>query len=331
MQDEPLQGCMDWRARARPGRAFVFLPSPTPTPKRRRRRRRPRPLAQTKKPKPKTVIDVLSRLPNMGVGSRVTRSSWEPHGDSYWEVTAVKPRGEVRRTGGGAGGLRERRRRRSSKTLLLSASSLSPLLSLRLFPTHPQRSYPRRRRTRGYQRHKQTGRHRGQGVGRARLARRARGGRRRRKVGGGGGGGGTSGGSTNARSGRAPHHGPRQARVAVAADGRGTGAPGPLAAGGAAARGGGGGFGGGGRGARGFGTSGKGLSHPGEVVCNMLPFPSYFIQLFGCGRAARKKRRRDLIFVPRVRSAACVWRLVSYVIVLVALVDCRDFLCERQC
>jgi hypothetical protein len=31
----------------------------------------------------------------MGVGARVTRSSWDPYGNSYWEVTAVKPRGEV--------------------------------------------------------------------------------------------------------------------------------------------------------------------------------------------------------------------------------------------
>lgn len=57
------------------------------------------------KPKGRNLIDVLSRLPNMGVGSRVTRSSWEPYGDSYWEVTAVKPRG-VDGTAGKAWGVR---------------------------------------------------------------------------------------------------------------------------------------------------------------------------------------------------------------------------------
>lgn len=40
----------------------------------------------------RNLLDVLTKLPRLGVGSRVTRKSWEPYGDSYWEVTAVKPK-----------------------------------------------------------------------------------------------------------------------------------------------------------------------------------------------------------------------------------------------
>lgn len=44
------------------------------------------------KPNNRNLLDVVSKLPQLGVGSRVTRASWEPYGDSYWEITAVKPR-----------------------------------------------------------------------------------------------------------------------------------------------------------------------------------------------------------------------------------------------
>lgn len=56
------------------------------------------------KPARRSLLEVLSRLPAYGVGARVTRATWEPHGDSYWEVVRVKPdpaadgsAGEVRR------------------------------------------------------------------------------------------------------------------------------------------------------------------------------------------------------------------------------------------
>jgi hypothetical protein len=39
----------------------------------------------------RNLLDVLTKLPQLGVGSRVTRKAWEPYGDSFWEVTAVKP------------------------------------------------------------------------------------------------------------------------------------------------------------------------------------------------------------------------------------------------
>lgn len=45
-----------------------------------------------RQPADRNLLDVLTKLPQLGVGSRVTRKSWEPYGDSYWEVTAVKPR-----------------------------------------------------------------------------------------------------------------------------------------------------------------------------------------------------------------------------------------------
>lgn len=43
-------------------------------------------------PAPKKLLDILIKLPQLGVGSRVTRQSWEPHGDSYYDLTQVKPR-----------------------------------------------------------------------------------------------------------------------------------------------------------------------------------------------------------------------------------------------
>jgi len=46
------------------------------------------------KPANRNLLDVITKLPSLGVGSRVTRKSWEPYGDSYYEVTAVKPRNE---------------------------------------------------------------------------------------------------------------------------------------------------------------------------------------------------------------------------------------------
>eukprot|EP00882_Tetradesmus_deserticola_P026996 GHRQ01029827.1.p2 GENE.GHRQ01029827.1~~GHRQ01029827.1.p2 ORF type:complete len:131 (+),score=42.02 GHRQ01029827.1:908-1300(+) len=46
------------------------------------------------KPANRNLLDVVSHLPKLGVGSKVTRKSWEQYGDSYWEVVAVKPRAE---------------------------------------------------------------------------------------------------------------------------------------------------------------------------------------------------------------------------------------------
>jgi hypothetical protein len=45
-----------------------------------------------RKPAERNLLDVLTKLPQLGVGSKVTRKSWEPYGDSYWEVTKVAPR-----------------------------------------------------------------------------------------------------------------------------------------------------------------------------------------------------------------------------------------------
>lgn len=45
-----------------------------------------------RKPAERNLLDVLTKLPQLGVGSRVTRKSWEPYGDSYWEVVEVAPR-----------------------------------------------------------------------------------------------------------------------------------------------------------------------------------------------------------------------------------------------
>jgi hypothetical protein len=45
-----------------------------------------------RKPAERNLLDVLTKLPQLGVGSKVTRKSWEPYGDSYWEVTEVLPR-----------------------------------------------------------------------------------------------------------------------------------------------------------------------------------------------------------------------------------------------
>ncbi|WIA31577.1 hypothetical protein OEZ86_002465 [Tetradesmus obliquus] len=46
------------------------------------------------KPANRNLLEVVSHLPKLGVGSKVTRKAWEPYGDSYWEVVAVKPRTE---------------------------------------------------------------------------------------------------------------------------------------------------------------------------------------------------------------------------------------------
>jgi hypothetical protein len=51
------------------------------------------------KPAKRNLLDVVSHLPKLGVGSKVTRKSWEKYGNSYWEVTAVKPRAEDGSTG----------------------------------------------------------------------------------------------------------------------------------------------------------------------------------------------------------------------------------------
>jgi hypothetical protein len=51
------------------------------------------------KPAKRSLLDVVSHLPKLGVGSKVTRKSWEQYGNSYWEVTAVKPRAEDGSTG----------------------------------------------------------------------------------------------------------------------------------------------------------------------------------------------------------------------------------------
>lgn len=45
-----------------------------------------------RKPANRNLLDVVTKLPELGVGSKVTRASWEPYGDSYWEITQVKPR-----------------------------------------------------------------------------------------------------------------------------------------------------------------------------------------------------------------------------------------------
>jgi hypothetical protein len=44
-------------------------------------------------PANRSLVDVVTRLPNLGVGARVARKAWVPHNDSYWEVTDVKLRG----------------------------------------------------------------------------------------------------------------------------------------------------------------------------------------------------------------------------------------------
>eukprot|EP00879_Flechtneria_rotunda_P004047 GHRR01004290.1.p1 GENE.GHRR01004290.1~~GHRR01004290.1.p1 ORF type:complete len:134 (+),score=52.06 GHRR01004290.1:211-612(+) len=46
------------------------------------------------KPANRNLLDVVTHLPKLGVGSRVARKAWEPYGDSYWEVTAVKPKSD---------------------------------------------------------------------------------------------------------------------------------------------------------------------------------------------------------------------------------------------
>ncbi|KAF6264943.1 hypothetical protein COO60DRAFT_1481492 [Scenedesmus sp. NREL 46B-D3] len=46
------------------------------------------------KPANRNLLEVVSHLPKLGVGSKVTRKSWEQYGNSYWEVKAVKPRAE---------------------------------------------------------------------------------------------------------------------------------------------------------------------------------------------------------------------------------------------
>jgi hypothetical protein len=51
------------------------------------------------KPAKRNLLDVVSHLPKLGVGSKVTRKNWEQYGNSYWEVTAVKPRAEDGITG----------------------------------------------------------------------------------------------------------------------------------------------------------------------------------------------------------------------------------------
>ncbi len=53
-------------------------------------------LLSSSHPQQHAVLEIVSQLPRLGVGSRVTRQKWAPYGDSYWEITAVKPKGEVR-------------------------------------------------------------------------------------------------------------------------------------------------------------------------------------------------------------------------------------------
>ncbi|KAF8070878.1 MRPS34 [Scenedesmus sp. PABB004] len=52
-------------------------------------------LALLTAPANRALLDVVGRLPALGVGARVTRASWAPYGDSYWDVTAVKPRDDA--------------------------------------------------------------------------------------------------------------------------------------------------------------------------------------------------------------------------------------------
>jgi hypothetical protein len=46
------------------------------------------------RPGQRRLIEVVTKLPNLGVGARVARRSWAPYGDSWWEVTDVKLKGD---------------------------------------------------------------------------------------------------------------------------------------------------------------------------------------------------------------------------------------------
>lgn len=42
------------------------------------------------RPAKRKLNEVLVHLPSLGIGARVTRTSWCPYGNSYWEITKVK-------------------------------------------------------------------------------------------------------------------------------------------------------------------------------------------------------------------------------------------------
>lgn len=42
------------------------------------------------RPNKRTLVDILLKLPHLGVGQRVTRTTWAPFGDSYYEITKVR-------------------------------------------------------------------------------------------------------------------------------------------------------------------------------------------------------------------------------------------------
>ncbi|KAI8474450.1 MAG: hypothetical protein J3K34DRAFT_131923 [Monoraphidium minutum] len=46
------------------------------------------------RPAERSLIDVLTKLPNLGIGARVAKRKWLQHGDSWWEVTDVKLKGD---------------------------------------------------------------------------------------------------------------------------------------------------------------------------------------------------------------------------------------------
>lgn len=50
------------------------------------------------RPGGRRLIDIVTKLPNLGVGAKVTRDSWLPYGD-YFEITDVK----LRKADGSAG------------------------------------------------------------------------------------------------------------------------------------------------------------------------------------------------------------------------------------
>lgn len=42
------------------------------------------------RPNKRTLVDIVLRLPKLGVGQRVTHPTWAPFGDSYYEITRVR-------------------------------------------------------------------------------------------------------------------------------------------------------------------------------------------------------------------------------------------------
>lgn len=54
-------------------------------------------LALLSKPARRNLVEVVTKLPDLGVGAKVTRNSWEQFGNSYWEITRVRPREDGKR------------------------------------------------------------------------------------------------------------------------------------------------------------------------------------------------------------------------------------------